>query len=864
MKKWYFILIYILIARVAKADHITGGEMYYTYTGFSNGLHQYNVTLKFYMRCSSGRNFNNPTIVSVFNKTNNARFTDISVPLTDRQTISITTPDPCITNPPPVCYEVGYYNFNVSLPSSAQGFVLASQANFRISGISNLTPGYAQIGATYTAEIPGTTVVENGSENNSARFVGSDLVVVCANNNFNYSFAAEDADGDQLRYSLCNAYRSSVTTGGNVPNPTLPPPFNEVPYSSIYSGSTPLGAPKINTTTGLISGIAPNAGIYIVTVCVEEIRNGKVIATQRKDLQLNIAPCTVAGALLEEDYMLCRNSKTLTVRNLSTSTLIQTQDWEILDQNNRIIHTFNGNVLNYTFTDIGKYFVKLVINRNGSCKDSSTSPVFVFPGFKPDFRVEGICFKRPTEFKDATTTVYGAVNGWKWNLDEGNVSTLQNPTATYNTMGTKTIELIAYNSNGCRDTVLKTIEIIDKPDLRLAFKDSLICSADVVQLKAEGRGNFSWTPNASLTNSNTATPVASPKITTKYFVTLNDNGCITTDTVNISVVDAVQLQAMPDTTICQSDSIRLRIVSDAFTYNWTPASQLNDPKAKNPIAGATASTRYEVKANIGSCSATASIFVKTVPYPTISAGTDTTICFDTQAKLSGTTDANSVTWSPGSTLSNSRIINPIARPLKTTSYVLSVTDNKGCPKPVRDTVIVNVLEDIEAYAGRDTAVIIGQPLQLNGSNGAAFEWSPSYGLSATDIRNPVALFQEGSEGIRYKLIIYNEDGCADSAYINIKIFSTKATIFVPSAFTPNGDARNDVIRPIAVGIKQIEFFRIYNRWGQLVFSTTINGQGWDGRINGQLQGNNVYVWEVKAVDYDGKPFFKKGLVTLIR
>jgi hypothetical protein len=118
---------------------------------------------------------------------------------------------------------------------------------------------------------------------------------------------------------------------------------------------------------------------------------------------------------------------------------------------------------------------------------------------------------------------------------------------------------------------------------------------------------------------------------------------------------------------------------------------------------------------------------------------------------------------------------PDCQTIKTTSYVLSVTDNKGCPKPVRDTVIVNVLEDIEAYAGRDTAVIIGQPLQLNGSNGAAFEWSPSYGLSATDIRNPVALFQEGSEGIRYKLIIYNEDGCADSAYINIKIFSTKAT-----------------------------------------------------------------------------------------
>jgi len=864
MKKWYVILIYLLFAQVAKADHITGGEMYYTYIGFSNGLHQYNVTLKFYMRCNSGRSFNNPTIVSIFDKATNARVGDVSVPLTSQQSISITNPDPCITNPPPVCYDVGFYQFTISVPSSAQGYVLASQANFRISGISNLTPGYAQIGATYTAEIPGTSPVEKGPENNSARFVGSDLVVVCANNNFSYSFAAEDEDGDQLRYSLCNAYRSSVTTGGNVPNPTMPPPFQEVPYSSSFSGNSPLGAPKINASTGLISGIAPNAGVYIVTVCVEEIRNGKVIATQRKDLQLNIAPCTVASALLQDDYMLCRNSKTLTANNLSTSPLIQTQDWEILDQNNSVIHSFRGNVLNYTFTDIGKYFVKLVINRNGSCKDSSMSPVFVFPGFKPDFRIEGICFNRPTEFKDATTTVYGAVNGWKWNLDEGNLSDLQNPVATYNSMGIKNVELIASNTNGCRDTVIKQVEIIDKPDLRLAFKDSLICSADVIQLKAEGRGSFSWTPSTSLTNANTGTPIAAPKVTTNYTVTLDDNGCKTTDTVKISVVDAVQLQAISDTTICQSDSIRLQIVSDAFTYSWTPASQLNDATAKNPIAGTTASTRYEVRANIGSCSATASIFVKTVPYPTVNAGNDTTICFDTQALLSGSTDGSSVIWTPGFTLNNSRILNPAAKPGRTTAYILSVTDNKGCPKTVRDTVIVNVLDDIQAFAGRDTSVIIGQPLQLNGSNGAAYGWSPSYGLSATDIRNPIALFQEGSEGIRYKLIVYNAEGCADSAYINIKIFSTKADVFVPTAFTPNGDSRNDVIRPIAVGIKQIEFFRIYNRWGQLVFSTTINGQGWDGRIKGQLQGSNVYVWEVKATDYDGKHFFKKGMVTLIR
>jgi gliding motility-associated-like protein len=98
----------------------------------------------------------------------------------------------------------------------------------------------------------------------------------------------------------------------------------------------------------------------------------------------------------------------------------------------------------------------------------------------------------------------------------------------------------------------------------------------------------------------------------------------------------------------------------------------------------------------------------------------------------------------------------------------------------------------------------------------------------------------------------------------VKVFKTKPTVFVPTAFTPNNDGRNDVIRPIAVGIAQIKSFSIYNRWGQRVFTTTINGQGWDGRIGGKLQGSGVFVWWVEAIDYLGKKFFQKGTVTLIR
>ena len=90
------------------------------------------------------------------------------------------------------------------------------------------------------------------------------------------------------------------------------------------------------------------------------------------------------------------------------------------------------------------------------------------------------------------------------------------------------------------------------------------------------------------------------------------------------------------------------------------------------------------------------------------------------------------------------------------------------------------------------------------------------------------------------------------------------SIFIPDAFTPNGDGLNDVVRPIAVGIQKINYFSIFNRWGQLVFKTTVNGYGWDGRIKGLVQGTNVFVWMVSAIDYTGKSLFLKGTVTLIR
>jgi gliding motility-associated-like protein len=837
--------------------------MFYTYLGLSGGEHQYEVTLRFYMRCNSGRMFNNPSVVSVFDKATNQRLSSLSVPLAAQETISLNDPNPCITNPPRVCYEIGVYHFKLSLPGNQAGYIVSSMVNYRINGIDNLIAGYSQIGATYTAEIPGTGQVQNGSQNNSAHFVGSDLVIVCADNSFAYSFAAEDEDGDQLRYSFCAGYQSGTNSQGG---PPLSPPYESVPYGSGFDASNPLGNKvQINPTTGLISGVAPKAGVYVVTVCVDEVRNGRVIATQRKDLQINIASCTIAGAMLEPEYLLCRDSKTLTAKNLSTSPLIKTHDWQVLSPRGAVLHTSTDATLNYTFADTGTYAVKLIINKADQCSDSTTSPVRVYPGFVPDFSYSGVCVNKPTQFTDKTVSSYGRVTFWDWELPPGATGTAS-PSAsiTYTTTGSMAVTLTVADSKGCRDEVTKQVAIVDKPPLSMRFRDTLICVGDAVQLEAIGGGTSSWLPATAISGANTATPTVTPTTTTTYKVTLNDNGCLASDSVRVRVTDHVNLKAMADTTICSGDAVQLRCLSDGFRYAWTPAGQLNDATIAHPIATTRTTTTYQVTARIGGCSATDEVVVTAVPYPQVAAGSDTTICFGAKTQLNGSSDGSSIFWTPGATVSNASTPRPVVTPGVTTAYILTARDNRGCPKPASDTVVITVLPEIQAFAGRDTAVLVGQEVQFRASGGVAYEWSPAYALSSTDVANPVGVYEAPVDAIRYRVLVYDEAGCVDSAGITVRVFKTGPEVFVPSAFTPNGDGRNDVLRPIAAGMQQIEYFRVFNRWGELVFSTRRSGEGWDGRIGGKEQGTAVYVWEVRAVDHLGAPYIRKGTVTLIR
>lgn len=869
MKYILTLLILVLIGPPLFANHIKGGWIYYEYLGTTgSGNLQYKVTLKVYRDCNPPNpGQNDPVInIAVYNGAS-TQAQIFAAPMVNQYTLQKTTFNPCMSNPPSVCYVILHYETTIELAPSSAPYTLSFQRCCRIGGINNVTPPSNRVGNTYSITIPGTANSQTFPQNNSPVFAEKDTAIVCYNQPFTLDYSATDIDGDSLVY-----YYSPALDGGSSGNPTpsisAPPPYNTISYPSGYTYSNPFGTnATINSKTGLISGKAPSAtGEYVISVSVDEYRQGRFLATTRKELHVVVGNCTLAAAQLDPTYVNC-DSLSFTFENNSSSPAIHSYLWDFGVPG---ITTDTSTLARptYVYTDTGTYTVKLVVNRGEACADSTTTTVKTYPGFVPDFSVVGSCYQVPYKFTDKTTTKYGTVNYWSWDFGDpqsnADTSHLKNPTYQYSSISVNRVLLTVGSDKGCIDTISKLLDVRDKPIMDIPFRDTLICSIDTLQLRANGPGVFSWTPNQYIINANTSTPLVFPKDTTTYIVTMNDNGCINTDSIKVNVLDFITVTLPPDTTICKTDSFRLSPVSYALQYHWTPSTGLSSTSAKSPMAAPLTDIVYNVQANLGKCEDKTSIRVKVVPYPQAVATGDTTICYGSSTQLRAQIVASSFTWSPTNSLLRPTTLTPVAGPQTSTTYILTVYDTLGCPKPFRDSVKVVVIPPVKAFAGNDTSVVVGQPLQLHATGGTNYLWSPGIGLSTRTTADPILILDSNIDSLILTVRASTPEGCYADDKMTVKVFRTGPQIFVPSGFTPNGDGRNDIMRPILVGMKKLEYFRIYNRWGEVVYETSEIGKGWDGIYAGKEQPSGTYVYVAKAIDYKDNPAQVKGSIVLIR
>ncbi|MFT3827299.1 MAG: PKD domain-containing protein [Chitinophagaceae bacterium] len=877
MKKYLSIIGFLLCCCFSlHAMHIRGGEMFYLYTGPGStpGTSAYTLTLKLYVSCGAQPSqLDGSEPFSIYSKSTGALYKNLSAPLTSEKNISYDpASNPCISNPPSdVCYRLRYYSISVELPDDAKGYTIAFQRCCRIAGINNLTAPSDTYGATYSCEIPGTDVLPLPEHNSSPEITGNDAVAVCVSAPFTFDFSGNDPDKkDSLVYHLCAAYNGGGQANGkcytcSTPDPAAPPPYAELPYTGSYAGTQPLGIKvSINSQTGLLSGVAPNTiGQYVVTVCIYEYRNQVLINVHRKDIHIGVSDCIPLKAQLNPSYDYC-DDFLVTFKNEQVNPSGSMYIWNYGDNTKSDTSMDSEGRVQHQYADTGVYTVKLTVILAGQCIDSTTTLAKVFPGFYPGFVIQGTCMLLPIQFVDTTKAKYGVASKWSWTFGDettlADTSHIAAPSWKYSTVGNKTVQLIVESNKGCIDTVTATAIVTDKPPITLPFSDTLICSIDTLTLHAQGNGVFSWLPNYNILNANTADPQVYPKTTTDYVVTLNENGCVNQDTVTVRVIDFVTLSAGPDSTICLTDTVQLRPSGNGLYFAWTPIVTLNDASVKSPKASPTGTTTYTVTASIGKCKATDDVTIFTVPYPAVNAGPDTAVCYGDTARLHATIVGSSFTWSPTSTLSNPNSLITSSFTRTTISYILKAYDNLGCPKPGIDTVVITVYPKITAFAGNDTSVVINQPLQLNGTGANLFDWQPPLYLNRNDIKDPIALL---NDNFTYVMKAYTAEGCFAYDTINIKVFKTNPDIFVPNAFKPGG-SQNNVLRPIPVGISKLEYFRVFNRWGQLVFETNQVSKGWDGTLGGKLQASAGYVWSARAVDYTGKVIERRGTAVLIR
>ena len=449
------------------------------------------------------------------------------------------------------------------------------------------------------------------------------------------------------------------------------------------------------------------------------------------------------------------------------------------------------------------------------------------------------------------------------------------------------------------------------PNVNIVSSSTSICSGQTTTLTASGGGTYSWN-----TTETTAVITVSPTIATSYSVTVSNGLCSKTASVNVTVNPPVTANvAASSSTICSGQNATLT-ASGGSNYSWS-SGQITSSIIISP----TTSTNYTVIVSNGSCSSTANASITVNPTPTANiASASTSICAGQTTTLTAS-GGGTYLWNTGA------ITNVISvSPAITTSYTVTVTNASGCTATAISAVTVTPLP-IATVTATSTAVCAGDTTTLTAGGGGTYSWIPggqtspvivvnppvntTYSVivsignckataSTTVIVHPLPIANSGlsatinyggtatltaSGGGNYSwntgeltqtisvspitttvycVTVTDASGCSDSSCVTVKVDINCGDLFIPNAFSPNGDGKNDFFLPRDICLKTIHLI-IYDRWGSNIFETEdLKTKGWDGMYKGEIGETAVFSYYFKYELVNGESGTKKGTITLMR
>lgn len=369
------------------------------------------------------------------------------------------------------------------------------------------------------------------------------------------------------------------------------------------------------------------------------------------------------------------------------------------------------------------------------------------------------------------------------------------------------------------------------------------CNNDTLQINATaGFINYDWSPNYNINSLNAQTVIVNPAVDTSYYLRAEKTtGCFAFDTVKITVNRSPVINLGKDTSLCTGESLVLNAGLGFTDYLW------NNGNTSMQITTNTTGTYSIIATDIKGCKSYDTLKILTLySLPIVNLDDNTELCLGSSRTLNAGNFAQ-YRWQDGS-LNSTYTING------TGIYYVDVKDLNGC-KGSDTAKIFTILPLPSNFLPFDTAVCTNTSIAIQ-----PFTIFSSYLWSTNDIAPFISVSQPGI----YWLQVNDNKNCTGRDSIIVQSKQCLKGLFVPNAFTPNGDTKNDELRGFVFGnVEQFEF-TIFNRYGQVVFQSKDPGTGWDGNIRGKKQNPGTYVWVCKYKITGWTEQLEKGTAVLIR
>ncbi len=522
------------------------------------------------------------------------------------------------------------------------------------------------------------------------------------------------------------------------------------------------------------------------------------------------------------------------------------------------------NVTGVTWNTAGTYTVTLTAtNSNGNSSTTQVITVNPLPVVTATANPSTICVGQQTSLTGGGASTYVWNPG---NISGSPVNVSPAVTTTYTVTGTSVA--------GCTATAQVTVIVqpCNVPQVSFIASDSSICVGSCINFTDQSSNNptsWSWTFTGAATGTSTAQNPTNICYNTPgtYAVTLvatnsNGNGTLT-KTSYIVVNPPPVANAGPDASLCTGQSTTLT-GSGGVTYNWQPGNS----NSQNFFITPASTTTYTLTVtDANGCTATDMVVITVTPcsVPVAALGAnDNSICESDCINFTDMTTGTPTGWQwtfPGGTPATSTQQNPtICYNTPGTYDVTLIATNAFGSDTVVMTNYVSVGAQPVVDAGPYVTIAIGNSTQLNATGGTGnWSWSPPTGLSNPSIQNPVA---SPTVTTTYTVSFTDAFGCTSTDTVTVDVFAAY-DLWLPDAFSPNGDGVNDIFYVRGAGIKTLEFV-VFDRFGEKVFESNNVNDGWDGMFRGMPMNTGIYAWYVKADFYNGTTASKKGDVSLVR